>query len=39
MKLNLAKGTNAVWVFVPTGAITAQLSWYPHYETLAEALQ
>jgi hypothetical protein len=39
MKFSLAKGTNAVWLFVPTGTVTAQLSWYPQYETLAEALQ
>jgi len=39
MKFSLAKGTNVVWLFVPTGTVTAQLSWYPQYETLAEALQ
>jgi len=39
MKFSLAKGTNSVWLFVPTGTVTAQLSWYPQYETLAEALQ
>jgi len=39
MKFSLAKGTNLVWLFVPTGTVTAQLSWYPQYETLAEALQ
>jgi len=39
MKFGLTKGTNSVWLFVPTGTVTAQLSWYPQYETLAEALQ
>jgi hypothetical protein len=39
MKFSLTKGTNSVWLFVPTGTVTAQLSWYPQYETLAEALQ
>jgi hypothetical protein len=39
MKFSLAKGTNTIWLFVPTGTVTAQLLWYPQYETLAEALQ
>jgi hypothetical protein len=39
MKFSLTKGTNTIWLFVPTGTVTAQLSWYPQYETLAEALQ